>query len=151
MKDTNLFRKVVRTWSLKTLVIGGKERPSVEVELNHTQERILMMIWHRGSPNMKSLSEDGGLEKGSLTPVIDSLERLGLVKRIKSEKDQRSFEVYPTLAGIRQAEIVEDFYERRLLALLDRLGERERTDFIAALDALGALIPILKGESNERE
>lgn len=123
----------------------------MEVELNHTQERILMMIWHRGSPKMKCLSDDAGLEKGSLTPVIDSLERLGLVRRVRSETDLRSFEVYPTLAGIRQAEIVEDFYERRLEGLLDRMGDGDRQEFIAALDTLGRLIPVLKGDADERE
>ena len=96
---------------------------------------------------MKILSEEAGLEKGSLTPVVDSLEELGLVKRVRSQKDLRSFEIYPTVAGLRQAEIVESFFDSRIEKMLNGLTERERAEFTAALQTLGSMIPRLKGDN----
>lgn len=145
MLKQGLFYKFILTGKMKTLIFSAKERAPVEVPLSPTQERILMMTCHRGSLPMKVLSAETGLEKGSLTPVVDSLEELGLVKRLRSETDLRSFEVYPTVAGFRQAEIVEDFYDRRILSLLSALDETDREDFIGALDTIGRLIPKLGG------
>lgn len=147
MNKQGLFYNFALTGKIKTLLFCGKERAPVEVPLTVTQERILMMTCQRGSVPMKTLSEEAGLEKGSLTPVVDSLEAQGLLKRIRSEKDLRSFEIYPTVAGLRQAEIVEKFFDARIEAMLGGLEEGERDAFVAALQTLGTLIPRLKGDN----
>ncbi len=147
MNGHGLFYNFALTGRIKTLLFCGKERAPVEIPLSATQERILMMTCQRGSVSMKILSEEAGLEKGSLTPVVDSLEELGLVKRVRSQKDLRSFEIYPTVAGLRQAEIVESFYDARIKKMLNGLTERERAEFTAALQTLGSMIPRLKGDN----
>ncbi len=147
MNGHGLFYNFALTGRIKTLLFCGKERAPVEIPMSATQEKILMMTCQRGSVSMKILSEEAGLEKGSLTPVVDSLEELGLVKRVRSQKDLRSFEIYPTVAGLRQAEIVESFFDSRIEKMLNGLTERERAEFTAALQTLGSMIPRLKGDN----
>jgi len=146
MNKQGLFYNFTLTGRIKTLLFSGKDRPPVEVPLTITQERILMMTCQRGSVQMKTLSEEAGLEKGSLTPVVDSLEALGLLQRVRSARDLRSFEVYPTVGGLRQAEIIEEYFDSRMESMLSGLEEGERVEFVAALQTLGTLIPRLKGD-----
>lgn len=136
---------------LKNLILHGPERPPVEVALNPTQERVLMMVWHRGALTMGEISGFAGLEKGSLTTVIDYLEELGLLSRVRSETDQRSYTIYLTLAGIRQAEIVEDFFNARIAQLFAKLNDSDRQALEGALETMGRLIPVLKGETHGRQ
>lgn len=151
MSESSLFTNLINTMLLKNLILHGPERPPVEVPLNPTQERVLMMIWHRGALTMSEISGFAGLEKGSITSVIDYLANLGLLSRVRSETDLRSYSIYLTLAGIRQAEIVEDFFNARIASLFSRLDDQDRGALVGALETLGRLIPVLKGEINDRQ
>ena len=68
-----------------------------ELDLTYTQYIAMMVLWEDRSLNVKELGERLYLDSGTLTPVLKSLERKGLVKRARSEEDERIVNI--TLTG----------------------------------------------------
>ena len=102
-----------------------------------------MMTWRHEGATMQFLSREAGLEKGSLTSVVDSLEALGLAVRIRQEDDRRSFVVQPTQAGRELARQIDVLFQAHLDALFDKLGPEERERFTDAIRTLARDIPRL--------
>jgi len=92
---------------------------------------------------MQSLSRQGGLEKGSLTTVVDSLEALGLVRRERQEEDRRSFIVRVTPEGRKIAARIDALLASHLDVIISRLPESEQTEFRQSLLTLARIIPHL--------
>jgi MarR family transcriptional regulator, organic hydroperoxide resistance regulator len=86
-------RKIIR--SLDTAIL--------KLPINTTQERVLMAILKIPDLKMKELSEQVGLEKSSLTHVIDSLIEEGFVIRNYDIQDRRKINCSLTKKGLAQA------------------------------------------------
>lgn len=70
--------------------IVKKYRPYLdEIDLTYTQYIAMMVFWEKGSCSAKELGEKLYLDSGTLTPVLKSLEKKGLVKRKRDENDER--------------------------------------------------------------
>jgi DNA-binding MarR family transcriptional regulator len=93
----------------------------------------LMLIGRNPGLSQTALSRANGRDKSSLTPVLNDLERRGLVRRARTRADQRAYRLSLTPTG------------RRLLAeltscartherTLDRIiGTKGRKDFVRVL------------------
>jgi DNA-binding MarR family transcriptional regulator len=93
----------------------------------------LMLIGRNPGISQTALSRANGRDKSSLTPVLNDLERRGLVRRARTRADQRAYRLSLTPAG------------RRLLAeltscartherTLDRIiGTKGQKDFVRVL------------------
>lgn len=57
--------------------------------LNHTQIQILMYLFDNTDVCQKDLENATHLKKASITGSLDSLEKKGIIKRIKSKNDKR--------------------------------------------------------------
>ena len=99
MNYERLAKSLTGVYSLKYIMFKSFDTSNLKLGLNKTEERVLMMSRNHTGTTMQFLSREAGLEKGSLTAVIDSLESKGLVSRERDEKDRRSFIVRPTQAG----------------------------------------------------
>jgi DNA-binding MarR family transcriptional regulator len=117
------------------LVMGVLSRVSAEHDLSLTQLRVLAILRGRRL-RMTALAEHLGLEKSTLSGLVDRAERRGLLERAPSVQDRRSVEVFLTPAGVTLAErggaqvrewladTVDDLSpaeQRRLQALLEKL------------------------------
>ena len=67
--------------------------------LTHTQYIAMMALWERSPQSVKELCRKLYLDTGTLTPLLKALEQKGLVRRARSEKDERSVLVSLTEAG----------------------------------------------------
>lgn len=143
MKLDNLAGSLGKIFSLKQTLFGTFDTSSLKLELNKTEERVLMMAWHRDGASMTFLSREAGLEKGSLTAVVDSLEAAGLVTRERDGRDSRSFIVTATPSGARLAGKIEELFREHLEGLLGKLKREDRLEFIRAAETFARLIPIL--------
>lgn len=77
-----------------------KYRPFLdEIDLTYTQYIAMMVFWEKGKCSAKELGEKLYLDSGTLTPVLKSLEKKGLVKRVRSTEDERLLMVKITAAG----------------------------------------------------
>jgi DNA-binding MarR family transcriptional regulator len=143
MRIGNMAEIVDPLFSLKYVFFSSFDSSSLGHGLNKTQERVLMIVWHHDNPPMRFLSHEAGLEKGSLTTVIDSLEALGLVLRERKEDDRRSFIVKTTPQGSRLAERINALFRDHLDALFGQLTQEERLEFERSAQSIARLIPRL--------
>lgn len=85
--------------------IVKKYRPYLdEIDLTYTQYIAMMVFWEKGICSAKELGEKLYLDSGTLTPVLKSLEKKGLVKRVRSNEDERLLMVEITEKGERLKE-----------------------------------------------
>ena len=59
----------------------------------------LQKLWENDGPTQAELSRAVGIETASSTTILDELERLGFVRRVRNPKDRRKINVYLTDAG----------------------------------------------------
>ena len=69
------------------------------LDLTYTQYIAMMALWEREPQSVKELCRKLYLDTGTLTPLLKALEQKGLLRRVRSEKDERSVLVSLTEAG----------------------------------------------------
>ena len=76
-------------------------RPYLEpLGLTYTQYIVLMVIWEKGDVSVRDLGRRLYLDSGTLTPVLKTLEKQGLIIRARSKLDERVLMVSLTDAGL---------------------------------------------------
>lgn len=149
MRRDEIFALLDPLFSLKHVFFASFDSSSLGHGLNKTQERVLMIVWHHDNPPMRVLSREAGLEKGSLTTVVDSLEALGLVTRERDEEDRRSLIVKTTPPGSRLAEGINALFRDHLDILFGQLTREERLEFERSAKSLARLIPRLSSHKEK--
>ena len=69
------------------------------LDLTYTQYIAMIVLWERGSVNVKEMGECLYLDSGTLTPLLKKMEAKGLITRMRSEKDERNLIVGITPKG----------------------------------------------------
>ena len=75
-------------------------------DITPSQFAVLESLYHLGSMNQGEVSTKVLKSGSNMTTVIDNLERDGLVKRARHEKDRRVINVHLTEAGKKKVEAV---------------------------------------------
>ena len=70
-----------------------------EIDLTYTQYITMMALWEEQSLSVKQLGARLYLDSGTLTPVLKTLEKKGLLKRERSKEDERNLIVTLTEEG----------------------------------------------------
>ena len=70
-----------------------------EIDLTYTQYIAMMVLWEKDSVTVKELGEALYLDSGTLTPLLKKMEAKGLIRRRRSEQDERSLIVSLTEEG----------------------------------------------------
>ena len=70
-----------------------------EVGLTYTQYIAMLVIWETGTISVRDLGRRLYLDSGTLTPLLKTLEKNGLITRRRSDKDERMLLVNTTKAG----------------------------------------------------
>jgi DNA-binding MarR family transcriptional regulator len=113
---------------LAFLVEGVYAEVGQDCELTPTQAQMLCLL--RDEPRgMAELVRTLGVERSSLTGLVDRAERSGLVERRPDPADRRAVRVALTPAGDAAARRFHDEVTERLAELLAELPESERTRF----------------------
>ncbi len=120
---------------LSFLVHGLLERRAAEHELSITQTRLLAILRDR-TPTMNELARVLGLDKSSVTGLVDRAERRGLVARGPSAADRRAVLVALTDAGRALVAAAAARFEEDVAALLDPLPASERDELARLLTRL---------------
>ena len=67
-----------------------KYRPFLdEIDLTYTQYIAMMVMWEEKKISVKEMGSKLFLDSGTLTPVLKSLEKKGLIRRYRWEDDER--------------------------------------------------------------
>ena len=80
-------------------------RVAAEHDLSLTQLRVLAILSDR-RVRMTALADHLGLEKSTMTGLVDRAEKRGLMSRAPSTQDRRAIDVFLTKDGARAAEQV---------------------------------------------
>lgn len=70
-----------------------------ELDLTYTQYITMMVLWEHKTQTVKELGERLFLDSGTLTPLLKKMEAKGLLRRKRSEEDERNLLVTITEAG----------------------------------------------------
>ena len=70
-----------------------------ELELTYTQYIAMLALWQSGRLSVKELGEKLYLDSGTLTPLLKKMESAGLVRRARSDADERSVLISLTEKG----------------------------------------------------
>lgn len=60
-----------------------------QIEINPAQGRIMFVLWQNDEISFKELAKRSSLSKSTLTSMLDRLEKMGYVNRIRSKTDRR--------------------------------------------------------------
>jgi DNA-binding MarR family transcriptional regulator len=82
------------------------------------------------------LAEYLGLEKSTMSGLVERAEKRGLLERGPSESDRRGVQVSITRDGLKLAARVYSHVEQSLLPMINTLGAAERTRLSGLLERL---------------
>jgi DNA-binding MarR family transcriptional regulator len=117
------------------VVMGVLSRVGAEHDLSLTQMRVLGILRDR-RPRMAELAQFLGLEKSTMSGLVDRAERRGLLARGRSVDDGRAVEVFMTAAGLELAESVHAEVVRALAPAMSHLGTKQRRTLTGLLEQM---------------
>jgi DNA-binding MarR family transcriptional regulator len=110
---------------LSFLVQGALAEIAGQYDLSVIQTRLLGVLRDR-EPTMNQLGRHLGLDKSSITGLVDRAQRRGLVTRTASAVDRRSFQVSITDAGRQLAEQIAARFAEQIERCAAPLSEADR-------------------------
>jgi len=110
---------------LSFVILGMLERRAAEHDLSLVQTRLLGVLRDR-KPTMNELARLLGLDKSSITGLVDRAERRGLVVRVPSATDRRAVLVSLTDDGRLLVSQASARFEADVSTMLNRLPLRDR-------------------------
>ncbi|GAB2788975.1 MarR family winged helix-turn-helix transcriptional regulator [Amycolatopsis magusensis] len=70
-----------------------------ELELTYPQYLVMLVLWESDGVPVKEIGARLRLDSGTLSPLLKRLEAAGLIRRLRSEQDERSVEIHLSAAG----------------------------------------------------
>jgi DNA-binding MarR family transcriptional regulator len=100
-------------------------RIAAEHDLSLTQLRVLAILRNR-RPRMTALADYLGLEKSTMSGLVDRAERRGLLERVPGAGDGRAVDVQLSTAGAEIVDRVHDTIREALAPMTSELGPAEQ-------------------------
>ena len=107
------------------------------------------LMLHDGPVTPSELAECGGVSKGTITGLIDGLERDGFVRRQSSEQDRRVTHVALTPAGQASLDRILPDHLSRLSRLMSGLSKPEQETLVGLLLKVYRGLPALRSEPRD--
>lgn len=81
------------------LISQAYREPLEELGLTYPQYLVMLVLWEKDGQMVSQIGEKLQLDSGTLTPLLKRLESVNLVKRVRSEVDERKVEIELTYPG----------------------------------------------------
>jgi DNA-binding MarR family transcriptional regulator len=117
------------------VVMAVLGRIGAEHDLSLTQLRVLGILRDR-RPRMTELADFLGLEKSTMSGLVDRAERRGLLARERNVDDSRAVDVFMTEKGSALAEYVHAQVRAALAPITDPLDSAERHTLTRLLERI---------------
>lgn len=111
-----------------------------ETNINKTQVRAITFIKNYGAISMTELCNMLNIEKGSLTSMIDDLERKNYVERTKDSRDRRKYNIVLTDQGDKLAQDFVKFLKTSLSDRINNIGEDNVDEFFKSMQTIMNII-----------
>lgn len=96
------------------------------MELNARQFHVLATAATMAEPSQRELSRTLGIDPNVMVGVVDELERLGLVERVRNPNDRRRYIVTPTMQALEALARARSAVERTEEEFFAGISEEER-------------------------
>ena len=83
-----------------------------KIGITYTQYLVLLVLWELENCSIKDIAKTLKLDSPTITPIVQKLEKMNLVKRQRSDKDERMVLVSLTKAGIGLEDQVADIQDK---------------------------------------
>ncbi|WP_408005965.1 MarR family winged helix-turn-helix transcriptional regulator [Rossellomorea vietnamensis] len=108
--------------------------------LNPTEFAVLELLYHKGDQPLQQIGGKILLASGSITYVVDKLEKKGYLKRVACPKDRRVTYAQITENGRGLIDDIFPNHENRIHELMSALSPDEKVETIQMLKKLGLSI-----------
>ena len=140
-EDTKLSLKLFIVLSRAGMAINEQTNRFFQQNgINPTDFAVLELLYHKGRQPLQKIGSKILLASGSITYVVDKLEKRGLLKRVNCASDRRI--TYAEITEEGSAFMAEIFprHEERLHELLNVLSNEEKLQAIELLKKIGLSI-----------
>jgi DNA-binding MarR family transcriptional regulator len=114
---------------------------------NKNQIMAIMLIGKSESIIPTALSKFINMEKGSLTTLIDSLEKKDYVQRFRDPNDRRKILLSLTSKGVNQMRIIEEQSQKVFAAMITNLDENEIDEMYISLKNITKILKKISGNN----
>ncbi|MFC5602885.1 MarR family winged helix-turn-helix transcriptional regulator [Sporosarcina koreensis] len=140
-KDTERALKLFIVLSRASKVVLEEANRLIEsYKLNPTEFAVLELLYHKGRQPIQKIGQKILLSSGSMTYVVDKLEKKGLLERVYCTEDKRITYMSITAAGKALIEEIFPSHEEKISELMSALSESEQDTAIELLRKLGLSI-----------
>lgn len=141
MKDSKMSLKLFIVLSRAYKVVNEQANGFIQTSgLNPTEFAVLELLYHKGPQPLQQIGGKILLASGSITYVVDKLEKKQLLKRVACPQDRRITYAAITEDGIELIERIFPEHEQNIHELLSVLSEEEMEQATAILKKLGLSI-----------
>ncbi|MBX0359681.1 MULTISPECIES: MarR family winged helix-turn-helix transcriptional regulator [Halobacillus] len=146
MNEQELYRKKKQDPSLKLFVVLTKAQRTIadlvkddiqRYELNPTEFGVLELLYHQGDQPLQKIGEKILLASGSITYVVDKLEKKEYLKRVPCPNDRRITFASITEKGRDLLNGIFPDHWKEIESIMDGLTDDEKQDAIDLLKKLG--------------
>lgn len=81
------------------LISQAYREPLEELGLTYPQYLVMLVLWEKDGQMVSQIGDKLQLDSGTLTPLLKRLESVNLIKRVRSESDERKVEIELTYPG----------------------------------------------------
>ncbi|MAR99827.1 MAG: MarR family transcriptional regulator [Nitrosomonadales bacterium] len=117
-----------------------------EIGITYTQYLVLLVLWEQESTNVNKIAKTLQLDSPTVTPIIQKLEKMNLVKRERSKSDERIVIVSLTKNGID--------LEHQVAAIQDKVAcktQLNTKDFDELKETLNNLTKTMSEKEQDKE
>lgn len=141
VNDTERALKLFIVLSRASKVVLEEANKLIEsYKLNPTEFAVLELLYHKGRQPIQKIGQKILLSSGSMTYVVDKLEKKGLIERVYCTEDKRITYMSITAAGKELIEEIFPSHEKKLNELMSALSKSEQDMAIELLRKLGLSI-----------
>lgn len=140
-KDTERALKLFIVLSRASKVVLEEANKLIEsYKLNPTEFAVLELLYHKGRQPIQKIGQKILLSSGSMTYVVDKLEKKALLERVYCTEDKRITYMSITPEGKALIEEIFPSHEEKINDLMSTLSESEQDIAIELLRKLGLSI-----------
>lgn len=131
-ENLRLVVAIARTYNS---LFGAIEKDISQYGMNLSEFGVMECLLHKGDQPVQKLAEKILVTSGTITYVIDKLQKKGYITRRKCEKDKRVYYISLTQEGEAVIKAVFKAHEQYLETLFHRLSLEEKESLVSKLVA----------------
>jgi len=125
-----------RLYTASRLVAGAYNPYFEPLGITYPQYLVLLVLWEKDQQPVNDIAKRLHLETNTVTPLLQRMEKAGLIVRKRGEKDTRQRIVSLTPKGIAMREQAKNIPDDLSKQVLQHVSMEEITNIISSLDKL---------------